>query len=303
MKPTSPTVLPLVSIIVITFNSSKYVLETLESSKAQTYQNIELIVSDDCSTDATPEICKKWIEENKNRFVRTEFIEAQKNTGIPGNCNRGLNVAQGEWIKFIAGDDVLMANCVVTMLSFSIANNSHLATSAIEEFCEGGLPARVSNSILLKQLIFFKKNNKDQFKFYLRDSIFLNSPAFLIKKDLFNKIGVFDESFRMLEDTPFVIRTLKAGYVVYYNQEVTVRYRTYPQAENRVRGQSEDMFLCFDKYQRPYLNIINIIDMFVIYNWFLINQTRKARNKCANVFYRLLLNVTSPIYIRGKRAN
>ena len=48
---------PLVSINVITYNSSKFVLETLESAKAQTYQNIELIVSDDCSTDNTVEIC------------------------------------------------------------------------------------------------------------------------------------------------------------------------------------------------------------------------------------------------------
>ncbi len=54
---------PLVSIIVCTYNSSKYVLETLESAKEQTYQNVELIVSDDCSTDNTVELCRKWIAE------------------------------------------------------------------------------------------------------------------------------------------------------------------------------------------------------------------------------------------------
>jgi alpha-1,3-rhamnosyltransferase len=52
---------PLVSVVIITYNSSKYVLETLESAKAQTYQNIELIVSDDCSTDDTVEKCREWI--------------------------------------------------------------------------------------------------------------------------------------------------------------------------------------------------------------------------------------------------
>ncbi len=51
----------LVSIVVITYNSAKFILETLESSKAQTYKNIELIISDDCSTDNTVEICQQWI--------------------------------------------------------------------------------------------------------------------------------------------------------------------------------------------------------------------------------------------------
>lgn len=71
---------PLVSIIVITYNSAKYVLETLESAKAQTYQNIKLIVSDDCSTDNKIEICRKWLEKNKGRFVRTELITVEQNT-------------------------------------------------------------------------------------------------------------------------------------------------------------------------------------------------------------------------------
>ena len=81
---------PLVSIIVITYNSSKYVLETLESAYNQTYQNIELIISDDCSTDDTVEVCKKWVDEHKDRFVRSEIITTPVNTGIPVNCNRGL---------------------------------------------------------------------------------------------------------------------------------------------------------------------------------------------------------------------
>ena len=81
---------PLVSIIVITYNSSKYVLETLESAKAQTYQNIELIISDDGSQDETVELCEKWLAENKDRFIDSQIITVEKNTGIPANCNRGV---------------------------------------------------------------------------------------------------------------------------------------------------------------------------------------------------------------------
>ena len=73
---------PLVSVPVITYNSSKTVLETLDSIYNQTYQNLELIVSDDCSTDNTVGICREWIEAHKKRFVRTELLTVEKNTGV-----------------------------------------------------------------------------------------------------------------------------------------------------------------------------------------------------------------------------
>ena len=67
---------PLVSINITTYNSSKFIIETLESAKMQTYQNIELIVSDDSSVDNTVELCKKWIEKNKGKH---KDIVADKN--------------------------------------------------------------------------------------------------------------------------------------------------------------------------------------------------------------------------------
>ena len=70
----------MVSIIVITYNSAKYVLETLESARAQTYQNIELIISDDGSQDNTVEMCKDWLSENNKCFVSTELLTVEKNT-------------------------------------------------------------------------------------------------------------------------------------------------------------------------------------------------------------------------------
>lgn len=90
---------PLFSIIIITYNSSKYVLETLESAKKQTYQNIELVVSDDCSGDDTIKLCAQWIEDNKHRFIRATLVFSQENTGIAANCNRGLKTAKGDSVN------------------------------------------------------------------------------------------------------------------------------------------------------------------------------------------------------------
>lgn len=113
---------PLVSINITTYNSSKFIIETLESAKMQTYQNIELIVSDDSSVDNTVELCKKWIEKNKERFVRCKVITVEKNTGIAANCNRAMNASNGEWIKELAGDDIFLPNCVEDNINYVMAH-------------------------------------------------------------------------------------------------------------------------------------------------------------------------------------
>ncbi|MDP5081486.1 MAG: glycosyltransferase family 2 protein [Winogradskyella sp.] len=125
---------PLVSIIILTYNSSKYVLETLESAKAQSYRNIELIVSDDCSTDNTVEICEIWIEANKDCFIKSEIICTETNTGIPANCNRALNNAKGEWIKYIAGDDILEKECITSFVNFCLSEPKARIVESISQF-------------------------------------------------------------------------------------------------------------------------------------------------------------------------
>ena len=98
---------PLVSVVIITYNSSRLVLETLESIKSQTYKNLELVVSDDCSNDDTVNVVKEWVRCNKQYFSNTKIVIGEKNKGISANCNNGVRAASGEWIKLLAGDDKL----------------------------------------------------------------------------------------------------------------------------------------------------------------------------------------------------
>ena len=112
----------LVSVFVITYNSSRFVLEALESIKNQTYKHIELIISDDCSTDSTVDLCKNWIEKNKERFVNSTIITVSANTGVSANCNRAVTAAKGNWLKGIAGDDVLLPNCIQDNVNYILQN-------------------------------------------------------------------------------------------------------------------------------------------------------------------------------------
>ena len=129
--------LPLVSVPVVTYNSSKTVVETLDSIYNQTYPHLELIVSDDGSTDDTIQVCCDWIKAHKDRFVRTELLTVEKNTGISANLNRAEKACQGEWVKGIAGDDMLLPECIADFLEFTIKNpDAHCVFGKVK--CFGG---------------------------------------------------------------------------------------------------------------------------------------------------------------------
>lgn len=222
---------PLVSIVVITFNSAKFVLETLESAKNQAYKNIELIVSDDCSTDDTVDICKNWLEQNKTRFIKTELITVAKNTGIPSNCNRGLKVASGEWVKIIAGDDALFDDSVenVTNIGFKYTEIEILLTQ-VEAF-DNSFQQKFSKGILLNdwQNISVLNKNADsrmQIEYILKGNIF-PAPGFFVKRNLFDDIGGYDETNKYIEDVPFYLNLLFANKKIYFRPILTVKYRIH----------------------------------------------------------------------------
>jgi len=90
---------PLVSIIIPCFNAEKYLREAVESALAQTYRPIEVIVVDDGSTDARPEIARS--------FGARIRLDQQPHQGAPAARNRGVDIAEGELIQFLDADDLL----------------------------------------------------------------------------------------------------------------------------------------------------------------------------------------------------
>ena len=106
-----------ISIIVLTYNSENYVLGTLESAYRQDFDgDIELIVSDDASSDGTVRLCEDWLKKHEDRFIDTILMTSPENTGVTANIDRACRRATGEWLKVIAGDDVLMDDCITKLL-------------------------------------------------------------------------------------------------------------------------------------------------------------------------------------------
>ena len=209
---------PLVSIIVITYNSAKYVLETLESAKAQTYQNIELIVTDDCSTDNTIEICRNWLAENNQRFVQTKLITVEQNTGIPANCNRGLYAAKGEWIKYIAGDDILMPDCIKSFVA--------VAKSQPDVFFFTCGMYSMKNEIITEEIYadptLLKHNADEQFKWLATFFWLIPAPTTFMKKNVLIELHGFDENYKSVEDFPLYIKITASGYRFHFIEKLLI---------------------------------------------------------------------------------
>lgn len=110
--------LPLVSIVVASYNNGQYLEECLESAVNQTYQNIEIIIADDCSTDNSREIIGKFIVKYPDKKIVPVFNE--KNMGACNSVNNAIfNYCSGEWIKFLDSDDYLYDFSVECMIEES----------------------------------------------------------------------------------------------------------------------------------------------------------------------------------------
>ena len=219
--------MPLVSVAVVTYNSSKTVLETLDSIYNQTYPNLELIVSDDCSTDDTVEICREWIEAHKDRFVRTELLTVEKNTGVSANMNRGADACKGEWVKDIAGDDVLLPDCVETYVEYVREHPEAVCVfSDVEVFGSNEEERAYYEDLFSIEETFFAWPVNKQYDYLTLVGCHIPAATAFYNREKFIELGVRnDERIPFQEDRPKWINLLKRGVRFDYINKVTVKYR------------------------------------------------------------------------------
>lgn len=214
---------PLVSVAVITYNSAKYVLETLESVKAQTYDNIELVVSDDCSIDNTVELCQQWIEKNRSRFLEVNIIQSPVNTGQSGNYNRAFDACTGEWIKEIDGDDKLLPNCVTDFVQYARLHPDAFFLFGRMVLFDGD---RSLYNEFRGDYSFFDLSQEEQLHKLIYEGNCIQSPSFFYNRKCLKNIGFrHDERITLMEDYPKWIKLLQLGVRFHFMDKEVVEYR------------------------------------------------------------------------------
>lgn len=208
---------PLVSVVVITYNSENFISETLVSVELQTYNNIELIVSDDHSTDGTVSYIESWLKEKSSRFTNVALVEASTNTGVVPNINRGIKKATGEWVKVLSGDDKLLANSITDYVKF--INDNPQCNICFGKFHFYGEDAEYvkSRKDYYEHMYYpyLKADYKAQWR-KIQESLFVPGPGLFYKKDLWNKIGGFDERFPFADEYPFTYNILESRERIFF---------------------------------------------------------------------------------------
>ena len=97
--------MPKVSVIVPIYNQAGFIRETVESVLSQDYPNIELVLSDDGSTDGTSDVLREYAAGEPERV---KLIASEENTGIAGAFNRALDAHTGDYVAWLGGDDVML---------------------------------------------------------------------------------------------------------------------------------------------------------------------------------------------------
>jgi len=294
---------PLVSVIVIAYNSGKFILETLESIKNQTYDNIELIVTDDGSKDNTIAICKDWIDQNKSRFVNAILVTIPQNTGTAGNANRGIQASAGEWIKFIAGDDILMSDAIEKYLKF-VDDKINACFAEYVEFTGQLSEHKYRRKHIDIDRVAFGDNTTARQQYNILKRQFIGyGPTFFVKKKVLIEVGCFDERFPLMDDYPLFIRITAAGYKLHLIHEATVFYRvtsdsvSHSSNDNAIITNTEIRCIREYKYLYKYEHLNGLWRQYLKYSMLLSNSIIDLGNNRKNwkcIAFNLCRLITDP---------
>lgn len=187
---------PIISVIIPTYNRANLLNGSVGSVLVQTFKNFEIILIDDGSTDNTESIVKGF----NNPKIR--YIENKRNIGAAAARNVGIKIAKGKYIAFQDSDDEWLPEKLEKQIKVFESASSNVGV------VYSGYLIIKRNKKIYAPLKKYKKRNGNIHKELLYGN-FIGTPTILVKKECFEKVGMFDENLNALEDWELAIRLSK----------------------------------------------------------------------------------------------
>ena len=214
----------LISIVLPYYNRKEFIIDQLNSILVQTYENWELIIVDDCSTDGSEEIIQKFIGENKNR--RITYKKNERNLGLMKNFEKGLNYTSGEYIAVCDSDDVWFPDKLEKELERLKKGNFGMVYSDLV-VVDKDLKV-MKQSFIKSCLSFFSNQRDDSFDELINDN-HITAPTILFMAELKQKLIPFSQY--VMQDYWIAIVSSIFSSIGYLNKP-TVFYRQH--SENMI---------------------------------------------------------------------
>ena len=206
-----------VSVIIPTYNRKNLLKRALHSVSNQTFIPREIIVVDDGSSDGT----KDWVLE---RFPDVRYIY-QDNSGVSSARNSGIKEAIGSWIAFLDSDDEWMSN--------KLEQQKRVINSSQEAWLCHTNEIWIRNGVRVNQMKKHQKYGGDVFENCL-DICRISPSSVLIKKEVFEMVGLFDESLKVCEDYDLWLRITAVLPVIFLDQPLIIKYGGHTDQLSRV---------------------------------------------------------------------
>lgn len=220
--------LPLVTIVAISYNQERYVLDALNSIKNQTYKNIQLIIADDGSKDRTKELISAWITDN---WPHALFLNHPQNQGVTKNLNSALPYVKGEFYQFFGCEDSLLPNKIEIQVTLLLNNPEYsIAYSDM-------IRMDVDGNHFPKTFYTFKDTNVPRSGWvyeYLLERCFISTPSALMRTEVVRSLGGDNEKLGV-NDYDFWIRASRKFQFIYH-KDVTIHYRVLPTSISARKG-------------------------------------------------------------------
>lgn len=212
--------MPVISIVMPTFNRSGLIKEAVESVFNQDYSDYEVIIVDDGSTDNTYNSIERY-----NANIRYIF---QNNSGVSKARNTGIRAAKGNYIAFLDSDDLWDPRKLSTQLQFFENNPDSYIYYTREIWMR-------NNSRVNPPQVYFPGDRNILPKLLKR--CFIGASSVMVRKDLFDHIGYFDESLPVCEDLDLWLRIILKFPIFFINKQLTIkRMGQWPQLSTSIWG-------------------------------------------------------------------
>lgn len=232
---------PLVSVIVPVYNVEQYLDECLNSIRQQIYENLEIIVVEDCSTDGSLNTLAKHLED-----YRVKLIKHEKNSGLSAARNTGIDAAKGDYIMFVDSDDLVHLSLIELCVKYAIVNDADLITYGFKPFEDGmhvsqklDLPCIENLKILEQDDEYFDQQHFAWLKFV--------KTSLIKSKSLSFPVGLY------YEDWPF---HWELGLVANGKYHIPVELLLYRQRKTSITGSSGKKLLDLFKIHALVLNLL-----------------------------------------------